>query len=84
MPDRVLHLTDEDTGESKMDVVPVPEGFSLQLWQAGEEDYRSIIIKPFTGIRLAYFLAENVPKRFAVPIDFTQWKGMEGFNAESR
>lgn len=52
----VLRLQDEDTGESKMDVVPVPEGFSFQLWQAGEDDYRSIILKPSTAENLARFL----------------------------
>lgn len=53
-----LHLTDSDTGESEMDVVPVPEGFSLQLGGRDEKDYGyvSIILNPGQALNLAHFL----------------------------
>jgi hypothetical protein len=55
----VLHLHDSDTGESSMDVVSVPEGFSLQLFGQHEDDYRSIILSPESAHELADFIKEK-------------------------
>ena len=41
-----------------MDVVVVPEGFSLQLGLRGETDYISIILSPEDANRLAVFLLQ--------------------------
>ena len=50
---KVLRITDCDTGESTLDVVRVPEGFSLQLKYAGDDDFRSIIVSSVDAERIA-------------------------------
>jgi hypothetical protein len=48
----LLRLTDCDTGESTLDVVRIPEGYSLQLhWGSG--GFSSIILDPEAAARLA-------------------------------
>lgn len=59
-PKKVLKLIDSDTGESSMDVVRVPEGFSIQLGMRNgvpmPEDYISVILNPEQVDELAVFL----------------------------
>ena len=52
---RVLRITDCDTGESTLDIVPVPEGFSLQL--GSDREFRSIIVSPADASRIVSVLA---------------------------
>jgi hypothetical protein len=58
-----LRLHDEDTDESLMDVVKVPEGFSIQMsmkhGQPMPQDYISVIVRPENARALADFLMRN-------------------------
>ena len=54
---RVLRITDCDTGESTLDIVPVPEGFSLQLKYEDDLEFRSIIVSPADASRIVNALA---------------------------
>lgn len=62
---KLLHLHDEDTGESRMDVVCVPEGFSFQLAlnePTGDGiDFCSIIVSHERAKTLAAFLTSERP-----------------------
>lgn len=53
----LLKLRDSDTGESKLDVVRVPEGFSFQMAYVTEPGgYVSVIVSPEDALNLADFL----------------------------
>jgi hypothetical protein len=59
-----LRIKDSDTGESTLDVVAVPEGFSFQMHYLHAEgpdqnDYLSVIVSPADAAELRDFLLEN-------------------------
>jgi hypothetical protein len=57
---RVLKLVDSDDGATGVDIVRVPEGWSLQMYDLGDTtgDYRSVIINVDQMRELqAHFLA---------------------------
>lgn len=55
---KVMKIIDCDNRATALDVVVVPEGFSLQMYERGASDYQSVIINPNTAMRLAGFLQE--------------------------
>jgi hypothetical protein len=58
----VIKFKDSDTGESGMDVVSVPEGFSLQLYPTDGEmptDYISIILSKIDAFRLTQWMLQE-------------------------
>jgi hypothetical protein len=66
MTERVIKFKDSDTGESTMDVVRVPEGFSFQVsYIAGEgpdmNDMVSVILSPEQANDLRDFILESRP-----------------------
>lgn len=52
----ILKINDSDSGESGLDVVPVPEGFSFQMYLHAEEGYISVIVSPRDCARLIRYL----------------------------
>lgn len=55
----ILHIKDSDTGESQLDVVPVPEGFSFQMHGHPDlvaGDYVSVIVNPAQAAKLIKYL----------------------------
>lgn len=59
-----LRLVDSDTGESVLDVVRVPEGWSLQVYDLSDElEYRSVILDVDQVRQLqAHFLATEAAR----------------------
>ena len=55
----VLKIKDSDTGESGLDIVSVPEGFSFQMFQHDMDDYISVIVSPSDAERIAQFLIQK-------------------------
>ena len=58
----MVKIEDSDTGESEMDVVAVPEGFSFQIAQRGELEYVSVICSRDDAYKLVDFLMEELNK----------------------
>lgn len=57
-----MRIEDSDTGESSMDVVPVPEGLSVQIGLKGQLEYLSVIVSPTDEERLFTFLHRRQAK----------------------
>lgn len=64
----MLKIRDSDTGESSVDVVRVPEGFSLQMGYTDQSlnpegfDYISVIVSKDDAFKLVDFLMEELNK----------------------
>ena len=56
----ILKIKDSDTGETGMDVVPVPEGFSFQVYDHNMQDYISVIVSPRDCAKLINYLQGTV------------------------
>jgi hypothetical protein len=70
---RFLLLTDEDTGESKIEFKPVPEGISIAMALTDPDDtqFLSVLVRPESIDRLIAYLARHrggeLPLRRSVP-----------------
>lgn len=61
----MLRIDDSDTGESFMDIVKIPEGFSFQMQMkigAQPVEFVSVIVSGIDADRIVTFMLERMPK----------------------
>lgn len=54
----VLQIADSDDGQSKMDIVSIPEGFSFQV-DSDACGYTSVIVNHFDAAEIVAFIQAN-------------------------
>lgn len=59
MSHNIICLLDSDTGESRLDVVRVPEGVSVQVAVHGGADFVSVILSPDQALALWHWLSPS-------------------------